>query len=507
MTRPTDSQQLEIHRPQVFDRRMRAVAVVTTCGTLVTVLDTTIVQVAVPTLVDALDTSLSAIQWVTTAYLLALASVVPLSRWMVDRFGAKSVWMTAMAVFFVGSLLSAMSPNIVVLAIARVVQGLGGGLLLPVGQIILTREAGRHRLGRVMGVVGIPMMLGPMLGPVLGGLILTVLPWPSVFLVNAPICLYALVAGWRVLSRGDRSAEQRLDLVGLALLPPGLLLFVYAVVGIGDRGGVTPGLAAVTLAAVALLGLFTVHAFRSSAPLIDLRLLRNRGLAASQVTMLFYGLGIHAVLFLVQLYYQAGRGLSALESALLVAPAGVGAVLVVPFAGWLMDRYGSRWIVVAGLIAVSLGVLPMTVVDADTSIVWLAACWFVRGLGVGAVATPLVAAAYVSLPRQDIPGAAVLVSISMNVSGALGVAGTAVLLQQRIESAIPGYGGIDGVLQLSGADRASIADQLSTAFSFAFWITVVLSLLAVVPALLLPKAQTKPDDEVKLAAKQAAVPD
>lgn len=293
---------------KVFDRRMTLVASVTVLGSLISVFDTTIVQVAVPSLVRSFDTSLPTVQWVSTVYLLALASVVPLTAWANDRFGTKRVWIASMAMFLFGSLLCGLANSMSLLIVARAVQGVGGGMLLPTGQTILAREAGPGRLGRVMAVVGIPSMLGPLLGPVFGGLILSRLSWRWIFFVNLPLGVLGIAMAWVILDRGESGAARKLDLIGLALLPPGLALLVYSISEFGNAGRVSSPVALGGGLGIALVAVFVVHALRAAHPLLDLRLWKHAALRSAQTAMFLYLAGTNAVLFLVQLYYQFARG-------------------------------------------------------------------------------------------------------------------------------------------------------------------------------------------------------
>ncbi|MEU6849753.1 DHA2 family efflux MFS transporter permease subunit [Actinacidiphila alni] len=463
---------------------MTLVASVTILGSLISVFDTTIVQVAVPSLVRGFDTSLFTVQWVSTVYLLALASVVPLTAWANDRFGTKRVWIASMAMFLFGSLLCGLANSMALLVVARAVQGIGGGMLLPTGQTILAREAGPGRLGRVMAVVGIPSMLGPLLGPIFGGLILSRLSWRWIFFVNLPLGLLGIAMAWVILDRGDRGMPRKLDLVGLALLPPGLAALVYGISEFGNAGRVSAVVAVSGGLGIVLVALFVAHALRAPHPLLDLRLWKHAALRAAQAAMFLYLAGTNAVLFLVQLYYQFARGDSAIKAALLVSPSAFGAMLVLTAAGRVMDRRGPRPVIVFGLLMITLGVFPLTMVGPDTSDVWLSVCWFVRGIGVGATATPLTAAGYATLRSEEIPGASTLMSIVQYVAGALGTAVAAVLLQRRL-SGVTGGGGVQSLAGLSDAARRRVAPELADAFGGLFWFTVALAALAIVPALLL----------------------
>src|SRR3954451_11975534 len=198
-------------------RPVLAAAAVVVCGAVMTILDSTIVNVAIERLAVVYDARLSTIQWVSTGYLLALAAVIGLAGWAVDRFGTRRVFMSAVAAFALGSLLCGLAWSAGSLIAFRVLQGLGGGLVMPVGMTILAHAAGRDRMGRAMAIVGVPMLLAPAVGPVLGGALLDGASWRLIFFVNLPVAALALVLAARVLPRADPRRPTRFDLLGLAL--------------------------------------------------------------------------------------------------------------------------------------------------------------------------------------------------------------------------------------------------------------------------------------------------
>src|SRR6058998_2173431 len=197
-----------------LDRELLRLGAVVVAGSIMAILDATIVNVAIPTLGRDFHTSISTMQWVMTGYLLAFASVIPLTGWASERFGAKRVWIAALLLFMAGSALAGSAWSIDTLIAFRVLQGIGGGVLMPVGQTILAQAAGPQRMGRVMSVVGVPMLLGPVFGPVIGGAIVDQVSWRWIFFANLPIGLIALVAAQRLLPEGKPQGRARLDLLG-----------------------------------------------------------------------------------------------------------------------------------------------------------------------------------------------------------------------------------------------------------------------------------------------------
>src|SRR3954464_5335258 len=336
------------HEP--LGREVWVVAAVVTVGMIMSILDTTIVNVALETLSRQLDATLSTIQWVSTGYMLALATVIPLTGWMSERFGAKQVWMTSVALFGLGSALCGFAWSAESLIFFRVLQGFGGGMIMPVGMALLAQTAGPSRVGRVMSVIGVPMLLGPILGPVVGGLIVDTVSWRWIFYVNVPIAAIALVLAARLLhADAGRADAGRLDWLGLGLLSPGLAGIVFGLSESESHGGFGAPLVWIPIVVgIVLVAGFVRHAWRAERPLIDVRLFRDRVFAAASATTFLIGGALFGAMIILPLYYQVARGESALTAGLLMAPQGLGAAAAMPIAGKLTDRLGGGRVAVAG---------------------------------------------------------------------------------------------------------------------------------------------------------------
>ncbi|WP_433375463.1 MDR family MFS transporter [Actinoplanes sp. CA-142083] len=405
-----------------FDPALRNTSVVVALGAIMTLIDSTIVNVAVHVLGRDLGAPLATIQWVLTGYLLALAMTVPVTGWAILRYGAQPVWLTALSLFLAGSVLCGAAWSAGSLIAFRVIQGVGGGLLVPAAQTMLARQAGPQRMARAMAVVSIPAMLAPALGPVFGGLLLDHLSWRWMFLINVPICAVALLAAVRLLppETGERERTD-LDLLGLALLSPAVALLIYG-----------------RVEGVVLLAAFVVHALRRrERALIDLRLFTDRPLTTAVVVLFCYSLAMSGVLLLIPLYAQVVGGRDVLGAGLLVAPLGAGAIVTMALAGRLADRFGSRRPAVAGIALVLAGMLPWTRVDAGTGWPVLVAAAFVMGLGHGAVTPAVLASAYPSLPKPAIPHATVASTILIRIGSTLGAALLATVLQSSLRRVVP----------------------------------------------------------------------
>ncbi len=418
-------------KPTRLDRTILSAASVAVFGGLLATLDGTIVNVALDTLRRDLDTDIATVQWVTTAYLLALALALPLSGWLVDRYGAKTVYLSCLIGFVATSGLCALAPTIGVLIGFRVLQGLVGGVLAPMGQTIVGQLAGADRLGRVMGIVSIPTLLGPILGPTVGGLIVGNASWRWIFLINVPIGVVgALLAHRKLPASRPSGPPRRLDRAGLTLISPGLALTIYAITRIGQVGTVRDAAAVTTgTAGVVLLATFVVHSLRKGdQAVLNLRLFRDRSFAAGTGVSFLGRFASDGTLLILPLYLQQIRHLSPVQTGLLLAPQGVGALMGLPLAGRLTDRRGARNVAVVGGILTVAGTVPLVAVSAGSSFTLIAAVLVVRGFGASLGGLPPVAAAYRTLRREDVPVATTTLNVAQRIGSPVGTAVLAVVL-------------------------------------------------------------------------------
>jgi len=478
-----------------LSREVYLVAAVVIVGVIMSILDTTIVNVALEVLSRELDASLNTIQWVSTGYLLALASVIPLTGWMSERFGAKRVYMTSVALFGAGSALCGLAWSAESLIGFRILQGLGGGMIMPVGMSLMAQVAGPHRVGRVMSVVGVPMLLGPIFGPVIGGLLVDTVSWRWIFFVNLPVVVLALVLAQRFLHADHGRADAgRLDLRGLLLLSPGLAAIVFGLSKSESHGGFTAPIVWIPIVGGALLvAAFVLHSLRVDRPLLDMRLFGNPVFSAAAATTFLVGAALFGAMILLPLYYQIDRGESALTAGLLMAPQGVGAALAMPIAGRLTDRFGGGPVVVVGLVLATLGTLPFVMVSATSSYALLGGILVLRGVGIGCSMMPAMASAYAVLTGPQVPRATSALNVVQRVGGSLGTALLAVVLQREIRDAVAaGPGGGQVTLQrIPAAARQRVAEPIATAFAHTFWWAAGMTVLALIPATVLVVASRR----------------
>jgi EmrB/QacA subfamily drug resistance transporter len=462
------------------------IAGVVILGMMMSILDTTIVNVALDTLGRDLHSTIAQIQWVATGYLLALAAVIPLTGWAARRFGAKRVYLASIGLFTIGSALCGLAESSTSLILFRVLQGLGGGMIMPISQMIMAEVAGPRRMGRVMGIVVMPAMLAPILGPVVGGLILQNLHWSWIFFVNVPIGMVAGFLGWRMLPESDLGEAGKLDVVGLILLVTGMPLLVYGLSEIGTQESFTaPTVIYPIIASIGLLAAFGRHALRTARPLLDVRLYANRIFAAASLTTFGLGAALFGAMILVPLYYQEVRGESVIVTGLLVGPQGLGMLMVAPFTARLTQRFGGGRVAFVGVSILTLSSLPFAFIGADTSIAFLSFVLLLRGVGIGLSFIPTTTVAFASLRTDQLSDATPQMNVLQRVGGAIGTAVLAVVLQRA----------------MSGATTTS---QMASAFGTAYWWALGIAALSLIPVIVLLRAEGPKERHKPTAVEEMA---
>jgi EmrB/QacA subfamily drug resistance transporter len=470
------------NRIDAYVWRVSAVVIV---GSIMSILDTTIVNVAVATLGRELHSPLSQIQWVVTGYMLSLAAVIPVTGWAARRFGAKRVYILSVVLFTAGSALCGLATTSTELILFRVLQGIGGGMILPIGQLMMAEAAGPERMGRVMSVVAVPAMLAPILGPTIGGLILDNASWRWIFFVNLPIGVLGTIAALRALPTVKQKPTHSLDYRGLALMATGLPLLTYGLAEIGSTGSFTATKVVIPiLAGIALIVVFALYALRVPNPLLNIRLYRRPTFSSASFAMFCVGAALFGGMILLPLYWQGIRHESVVDTGLLTAPQGLGAALVMPIAGKLTDRWGGGGLTLFGVSLVTLATVPFGLIGAHTSIVWLCFAMLLRGVGIGFAFMPAMSAAFASLERSELSDATPQLNVLQRVGGSIGTAVLAVVLQRA----------------LIGAHTLSAA---AGAYGTAFWASAGLAALAIIPSVILMRAERKARAAKRAAAQEA----
>ncbi|BCQ07209.1 multidrug resistance protein B [Mycobacterium heckeshornense] len=452
--------------PDKLDAGLLRTAGVCAMAVVMAILDTTVVGVAQRTFITEFHSTQAVVAWTMTGYTLALATVIPLAGWAADRFGTKRLFIGSVLAFTLGSLLCAMAPNVAMLITFRVLQGLGGGMLMPLTVTILTREAGPARIGRLMALLGIPMMLGPIAGPILGGWLIDAYSWEWIFRINLPIGVSAVVLAALTFPRDRTTPSETFDFVGMLLLSPGVAAFLYGVSSLPAYGTIAePHVWVPVAAGLALIGGFVRHALGTDNPLIDLRLFTNSEVTTANSTLLLFAAAFFGAVLLIPSCFQQLLQQTALQSGLHMMPERLGALLTMPIAGILLDKRGPSKVVLAGITLIGAGMATFAYGVATHAgyLPVLLAALLLMGMGLGCTTMPLVAAAVQSLAPHQIARGSALVHVNLQVAASISTAVMSVLLTSQLDH------------------------SKEHAYTTVFVVAAVLAVLAYIPAAFLPK--------------------
>lgn len=398
-----------------LDASVWKVTAVAMLGALLAQMDATVVNVSLPSLAADLHAPLSVIQWVTSGYLLALALALPLSGWLVERVGAKALYLGCFVLFTASSALCGLAWSAGSLIGLRLLQGVSGGLLAPMAQMMIRRVAGRH-FTRVAGYAALPVLLGPVLGPVIAGAVLQYANWRWLFLVNVPLGVLAWVLAWRFLP-GDAAQGERkpLDGWGLALLSLGLVLVLFGL----ERITAPLGLPATAAGALLVVAFVWVQQRKGHRALIDLSLFQRRAFSVASLAQFFSNGVVFAGQMLVPVFLINACGLSTGAAGWMMASMGLGMMVSMPLLGMLTERLGERPVAITGAVLSLMSTLMLVERAAhgfDAGLV--AVILFARGMGLGAVGLPAMSLAYASLGKGSLAMATTALNIVQRIGGA-----------------------------------------------------------------------------------------
>ena len=475
-TLPDDHIEVEPPRRGRFDYKWVALAVVL-CGSIMTILDATIVNIAVPTLQKDLHAaSYNDIAWVVTGYLLAQGAVIPLTGWATDRWGTKRLYLITIALFTLASMACGIAQNLPELIVFRILQGVGGGMLMPIGMTIILQAVGPENMGRVMGIFGVPMLLAPALGPVLGGWFVQDFTWRLIFYVNVPIGIVAFISAWRLLVESRKRHGLRLDTFGLLTATPAVISLLYAVdrstslgwtaplvltllgssaifftsfvlsqlnrrryatlllfplivltLAMGARGGLVSGwksIEALVMFGSALIAAVDVWlgVRRAEEPLLHLELFRDTTFSLSQVLSFIIVTVLFGAMLLIPLYLQQVHGYNALQTGLVLLPQAVTAAIAMPVGGLLTDRIGPKPVVVFGMVLLALGGVLLAQIHADSPIIFVLGALGLRGFAMGFAMMPAMSAGLARIPRNLTSRASSITNSLQRIGSSVGIA-------------------------------------------------------------------------------------
>ncbi|MDG1411425.1 MAG: DHA2 family efflux MFS transporter permease subunit [Acidimicrobiales bacterium] len=468
-----------MHRPEYKN----AVTAVYIAGLFIQILDSTVVNVALPSLADEFAVDVTDVEWVIVGFGLTLAAGIPAAGWFADRFGPKRVFLSAIVIFTFASMACGLASSLDQLVAARIAQGLGAGLITPVGSAMLYRAYPLHERAKAANTVLSVTVIAPAIGPTIGGLLIETVSWRAIFFVNVPIGALALVLGWLWLKPDEAKDPGHLDMAGLALSSGGLALGVYALSSGPDVGWLSARVLLAGLASIAALTALVQVERRVAEPVLALRLLTERLFRTCNLLGAFLYMGFVSQIFMLTLYLQRFRGYSALEAGLTSSSMPIGVLLFSNLVGGrLYQRVGPRRMLIVGTSGATVSTALFSLVGSVTPLPLIGGVMFVRGLFLGSVFLAIQAAVYVRVESVDLARAASLFNAQRQAATAIGVAVTA--------TALAAFAPLGGVGAGSGAEGLA-------AYQSAFLVAG----LMMAPAVL---ASTFIRDEDVAATRQAA---
>src|SRR5579884_1013186 len=490
-----------------FDYKWVALAVVL-CGSIMTLLDATVVNVALPTMQSTFNSSsYNDISWVVSAYLLAQGAVIPVTGWITDRFGTKRVYLITLFLFTLASALCGFAWSLPALIVFRILQGIGGGMIMPIGMTIILRAVGPSQMGRVMGIFGVPMLLAPAIGPVLGGWLVQDFTWRLIFYINLPVGILALVAAYRYLRETPFSHTMKLDWIGFLLGTPAVVTLMYAVDRSSTLGWSSPLVVSLLLTAAVLFTLFVVRQRTAAEPLLHLELFRDRTFSWSIVLGFVIVTAMFGVMLLLPLYLQEVHGYDALHTGLLLMPQAATAAVFMPLGGYLTDRIGPRPVVMFGLVVLVAGGLLLAQLQVNSPTVLVVAALALRGMAMGFAMMPGMSAGLARVPAHLTSRASSITNTAQRVGSSIGIAILVTVLSAQVSTGaaqaacdpspqvlaspvLHRIAGVAATAQLDAVDsfvKSFGDDTLTIAFDRTFAFTVIVSALGLIPALFLRK--------------------
>ena len=480
-------------------------------GAFMSILDSSIVNVAIPTMMNVFNANPSSIQWVSTIYMLALGVVVPLSGWLGDRLGYKRLYILSMAVFVSGSLLCTLAWDLNSLIVARVIQAVGGGMIMPTTMAMIYRMVPREKIGSGMGIFGIALLVAPAIGPTLGGYLVEYVEWRWIFTINLPIGVIGMILAFFMLPEFQSKHPGRLDVAGAVTSATALFCLLLALSKGSDWGWGDERTVLLFFVSFFSLVLFIYLELTAENPLLDLRAFKYASFTLANLTIVVTTIGLFSGLFFLPLFLQNIRGIGAMETGMLMLPGALVSGLMMPIIGRLFDKVGPRPLVVAGLLLLAFITFLFRNLNLATATTTVMLWTMIRGMTMPLAMMPAQTAAMVDIPTELIGRASSITNIISRVSSSFGIAVMTSLLTRRqaIHGARLSWGlsaanaTVTDTISRAAAAMGGGAHGKSVALAYiagmvaktsfvnaiddVFIITALLTLIALVPALFLKR--------------------
>lgn len=453
-------------------------------GMIMVILDSTVINVAIPNLQQYFGTDLKTIQWTITGYTLALSAVIPLAGWMSDKFGAKRIFLITITLFTLGSVLCSLAQTSEQLIVFRIIQGLGGGMVAPIGMAMVFRLAPPDKRGAVMGMLGIPMLLAPASGPILSGWLIQIASWHWIFIINVPIGIAAVIVGIKFLPKFESKKVPSLDILGMILAPIAFAMLAYGVNEAGTSWTSRNTLIGLIVGGVALV-LFIIVELKQKEPLLELRVFASSDFTRGVILSWIFQIAMFGAILMIPLYLQNVRGFTALESGYTTLAQAIASMVFMPIGGKLFDKWGARPLAITGLTLISIGLFLLSQITVDTAMFMIILPLILMGAGMGLTMMPLNTHVLNSAPRRLVNRVTPLTSATQQVVTSFAIAGLTGYLTSQI------------VHYMSAPETAGNMQASSTAaFADTFLITACIAVVGLLLATILRKPRIKPGDEL-----------
>lgn len=467
-------------------------------GVFMVILDSTAMNVALSKLVVDFKTDLPTIQWTVTGYMLASAAVIPLAGWLSDRFGAKNVFLTSVVLFTIASLLCATPNSAEWLIVFRIIQGLGGGFVMPVAMAYIFRLSPPNKIGQVMGMLGVPILLAPAIGPILSGWLVEYHSWHWIFLINIPVGIFCFAFGLWKLPKSERKKVVGFDLPGMILGPIAFAALSYGVTQGADSWTSEKTLGGLIIGSVALIA-FIIVELKAKIPLLELRVFRSVDFSFSIFVQWVLQFSLFGAIFLLPQFLQQARGYGAFDTGMTLFPQAIASAVMMPIGGYLFDKIGVRWLVIIGLSLVSGAIFQYSHVDLTTEGSDLTLPLIMAGAGMGLMMMPLNSHLLNKAPRDLVSRVTSLNSALQQVVNSFAVATLVTILSSRVSTLIEEK----GLSEASPADlQKAMLAVAPEAFGYTFSIMLVISVTGIFLGLFLRRGNAQTSEASPAGKKE-----
>ena len=458
-------------------------------GGFMSILDSSIVNVAIPTMMQVYNTTANHIEWIVTGYMLALGVVIPFTGWAGDKYGYKKLYIFALSMFTFGSLLCMLSWSVNTLIVARVIQALGGGLLMPSMMTMVKKIVPEGSFGTAMGIVGVALLIAPALGPTIGGYLVEYVGWKWIFTINIPIGIIGIILSIFFLPEFEKLKVNKLDFGGAITAVIMLFSLLLALSKGSEWGWTSTSTLFLLLISLTTFVIFLFFELKLKNPLLNLKIFRYRNFTSANLTAFITTVGLFSGIFFVPLFLQNIKGLGALDTGLLMLPGALVSGLLMPIIGKIYDKTGARPLALIGIISLAYTTYLLHNIDVTTSNSTIVYWMILRGISMSFAAVSAQAASLDAVSNSEIGDASAISNIISRVSASLGIAALTSILTSRITYHA---GQISAGLIASGTDITTQIAKIKVA-SFVnglddiFLIASALTLIGLIPALFLKK--------------------